>query len=285
MNKQVDVDEPNDVIRLADIWKKLVQYKKVFWSVFFAAFITGGAKILLVPVPLQYTFSQVIEIGKSPDEKGQNTINMSLDDAIKKIKKVFYPAAVRAYNLHAIEKTVVNEKMLTAENVGNGTLLLSMDGSLKDFDRCKFILQKIVDGFSSETREYIDYRRKTLSNTKLNLEHRLTEMNNFYKAMTVKYFDGVSKNRDMVSVESKIITMYLNDQNSLMIQLSNDINILQAQIIGTYNTRAASDLIVSERPGQPKFILLVLLSIGAFFFAFAAVYVFEFMILLKNKLS
>ncbi|CAL7963103.1 conserved hypothetical protein [Gammaproteobacteria bacterium] len=275
MNKQVDIYSPDDVINLVDIWKKLVQHKRIFWSVFFAVFIVGGTKVLLTPP--KYGFSQVIEIGKSPDERGQNTINVDLGETIKKIKKVFYPAAVRAYNLQTAKKVGADEKTLVAENVGNGALLLSMNGTLKDFDRCKFVLHKIVEGFSNDTREYIDYRRKTLSDAKLNLERRLVETNNFYKAMTAKYFEGVAKKKDMVSVESRIITMYLNDQNSLMIQLSNNINMLQAQIMGTYNTRVISDLIISDKSDGPsKFVLLILTAMVALFSAFFAVFVVDF---------
>jgi len=157
MNKHTDICSTNEIISLVDIWNMLIQYKKIFWSVFFVVLIIGGAKVLLDPP--KYTFSQVIEIGKSPDERGQNTINVNLDDTIKKIKKVFYPAAIRAYNLQ-VAKKMSEKELLTAENVGNGTLLLSINGRLKDLDKYKFILQRIVEGFSNDTKEYIDYRKK-----------------------------------------------------------------------------------------------------------------------------
>lgn len=284
MNENANIYSSDDVISLLDIWKKLVQYKKVFWSVFFAVFVVGSTVILLTPP--KYSFSQVIEIGKSLDEKGQNTINVSVDETIKKVKKVFYPAAMRAYNLQTANKMMINERDLVAENVGNGALLLSMNGRLKDFNRYKFILQKIVESFSSDTKEYIDYRRKALSDTKLNLERRLVKANNFYKVMTAKYFGGVSKRKDLVFVESIIISMYLNDQNSLIIQLNNNISMLQAQIMGTYNTRVISDLIVSDRPvGPSKFVLLVLVVMAALFFAFVVVFMVDFVFELNSKCS
>jgi hypothetical protein len=279
MNKHSDNFASDEVISLLDIWQKLVQYKKIFWSIFFVALITGGSVVLLTPP--KYTLSQVIEIGKSPDEKGQNTINVDLNDTIKKIKKVFYPAAVRAYNLQAAKKVV--EESLMAESVGNGAILLTMSGYLKDLDKYKFILQKVVGSFSDDTKEYIDYRKKTLSDTKLNLERRLVETNNFYKTMTEKYFTNVGKQKDLVSVESRIITMYLNDQNAAMIQISNNINMLQAQIMGTYNTRPISDLIISDRPvGTSKFVLLILTAIGAFFFAFFGVFAMDFVVMIRK---
>ena len=280
MNKHLDNFASDEVISILDVWQKLVQYKKVFWYAFFAVFIIGGSISLLMP--LKYTFSQVIEIGKSPDERGQNTINVNLNETIKKIKKVFYPAAVRAYNLRAAKKMYLNERDFLAENAGNGALLISMDGPMKHFDRYKFIFQKVTEDFSNETKEYIDYRKKTLSDTRLNLERRLVETNNFYKTMTEKYFTNVGKQKDLVSVESRIITMYLNDQNAAMIQISNNINMLQAQIMGTYNTRPISDLIISDKPiGLPKFVLLILVAIASLFFAFFGVFVADFTVGLR----
>lgn len=281
MNKHPDSFASEEAVSLLDIWKKLVQYKKMFWSVFFIVLIIGGPMALLTPS--KYTFSQVIEIGKSPDEKGQNTINVNLDETIKKIKKVFYPAAVRAYNLQAAKKMYLNERDFLAENAGNGALLISMEGSMKYIDRYKFIFQKVTKDFSNETKEYIDYRKKTLSDTKLNLERRLVETNDFYKTMTEKYFTNVGKQKNLVSVESRIITMYLNDQNAAMIQISNNINMLQAQIMGTYNTRPISDLIISDRPvGTSKFVLLILTAIGAFFFAFFGVFAMDFVVMIRK---
>jgi len=96
--------------------------------------------------------------------------------------------------------------------------------------------------------------------------------------MTTKYFTGVNKEKSSVSVESRIITMYLNDQNAAMVQLSNSINMLQAQIMGTYNTRTASDVIVSDNPiGPSKIVLLILVVMAAFFFAFFGVFVANIM--------
>lgn len=279
MNEHPD-NFASDEISLLDIWEKLVQYKKVFWSIFFAMFIVSGSIVLLIPP--KYNFSQVIEVGKAPDDKGQNTMDVNLDATIKKIKKVFYPAAIRAYNLQAAKK--MDKEDLMADSVGNGAILLSMNGCLKDFDKYKFLFQKTVESFSTDTKEYIDYRKKTLSDTKLSLERRLVELNNFYKTMSEKYFANVDKQKAFVSVESGIITMYLNDQNAVMVQLSNSINMLQAQIMSTYNTRPISDLIISDRPvGPSKFVLLILVAMASLFFAFFGVFVADFMVSLRSR--
>lgn len=272
MNKHIDNYPPEEFINLFDVYKKVVQYKKVFWSVFFAVFVVGSC-IVLFTLP-RYNFSQVIEIGKSPDEKGDNMINVNLDETIRKIKKVFFPAAIRAYNLQASHKIYISDRDLTAENVGNGSLLLSMNGPLKNSDVYRFIFKKIIEGFSNDTKEYIEYRKKNLTDTKVNLERRLAEINNFYKAMSSKYFAEVSQKKDAVPAENKIITMYLNDQSLFMIQLANNISMLQAQIIGTYNTRIMTDVIVSDRPvGMPKYVALVLVALAALFLAFFGVFV------------
>ena len=281
MNRHIDNFSSDEFISLYDIWKKLVQYKKVFWGVFFTVFIIAGTKVLLTPPT--YTFSQVIEIGKSPDERGVNTINVNLDEVTKKIKKVFFPRAIRAYNAQAVKKIYISDKSLMAESVGNGALILSMNGQLKDFDKYKFILQQVVAGFSEDTKEYIDYRRKTLTDAKFNLERRLVQTNSFYNDMTKKYFSEVGKRKNSVSVESKIITMYLNDQNSLMIQLSNNINMLQAQIVGTYNTRVISDVIVSDEPvSLSKSVLLILVAMVALFLGFFGVFIMNFMVIARD---
>ena len=281
MNKHTDICMSDDVISLYDIWKKLVQYKNVFWFIFFATFIIGESIVLLTPP--KYTFSQVIEVGKSPDEKGQNIMNVNMAETITKIKKVFLPTAIRLYNSKSTKKIHMDEKSLAAENAGNGALLLSMSGQLKDLDRCKFILHSVVECFSNETKEYIDYRKKILGDTKINLERRLLETNNFHKAMTEKYFAGVSGKKSLVSLESRIITMYLNDQNAVMVQLSNSINMLQAQIIGTYNSRPVSDLIVSDQPVEPsKFVLLILVVIASLFFSCFGVFVMNYLLGLRK---
>ena len=281
MNRHIDNFSSDEFISLYDIWKKLVQYKKVFWGVFFTVFIIAGTKVLLTPPT--YTFSQVIEIGKSPDERGVNTINVNLDEVTKKIKKVFFPRAIRAYNAQAVKKIYISDKSLMAESVGNGALILSMNGQLKDFDKYKFILQQVVAGFSEDTKEYIDYRRKTLTDAKFNLERRVVQTNSFYNDMTKKYFSEVGKRKNSVSVESKIITMYLNDQNSLMIQLSNNINMLQAQIVGTYNTRVISDVIVSDEPvSLSKSVLLILVAMVALFLGFFGVFIMNFMVIARD---
>lgn len=58
---------------------------------------------------------------------------------------------------------------------------------------------------------------------------------------------------------------------------------LQAQIMGTYNTRPISDLIISDRPvGTSKFVLLILTAIGAFFFAFFGVFAMDFVVMIRK---
>jgi uncharacterized protein involved in exopolysaccharide biosynthesis len=69
-----------------------------------------------------------------------------------------------------------------------------------------------------------------------------------------------------------------------MVQLSNNINMLQAQIMGTYNTRPISDLIISDRPvGPSKYVLLILVAMASLFFAFFGVFVADFMVSLRSR--
>jgi hypothetical protein len=275
MNNYAD-NVSSEEISLLDIWKKLVQHKKVFWSIFFVVFIIGGA--VIISTPPKYTFSQIVEIGKYLDEKGQNIPLADVDSAVMKIKKVFYPEALRAYGSQAAKKTHVGKEGLVIEKAGNSTLVLSIDGKLKDSDKYSFILQKILDVFVGDTKGYIDHHKKFLADTKLNLENRLNELNDFYKVM--------SKNDNIKNggvLENKVMSMYINDQNAMIAQLMSDINLLQEQIHGTYNTKAASDVIVSDGPiGPAKSVLLFLVFIASLFMAFFGVFIKDFIVNFKK---
>ncbi|HBY55539.1 MAG TPA: hypothetical protein DEG23_01820 [Coxiellaceae bacterium] len=282
-----------DVINLLDIWKKIAQYKKVFWSIFFVIFIIGV--LIVFSIPEKYNFSMVIEIGRSPDEMGRNVLDIndnsnrkidsSGDSYGTKIRKVFYPKAVRAYNLQAVKKVYENDIQLAVENAGSGTVLMSINGPLKNSDEYKFILHEIVAYFADDTKAYIDYRVKTLNTLKENLERRLVEVSDFYKSMlSYGLVVGKKKSKDNVNLESRVLSMYLNDQNLIMTQLANNISTLQAQIFGTYNTRIISDVVVSDKPvGPPKYLLLVLVIMASFFFAFFGVFLGAFVVNLKNR--
>ena len=189
----------DEVISLLDLWKKLVQSKKIFGCIFFVVFIIGGVVVLLTPPT--YIFSQVIEIGCSPDVKGQNFSFINTNDAIMKIKKILYPAALHIYNSQAIKKKRFYNKNLIVESAGSNALLLSINGPLKYKEQYRVILQEVAKGFIDDTKEYIDYRKATLTAMKLSLEHRLTEMNTFYKEMIKKGINmNVEKQKDMVAL-------------------------------------------------------------------------------------
>ena len=119
---------------------------------------------------------------------------------------------------------------------------------------------------------------------KENLERRLTEMTIFYKEMLKKGMGAnVSRGKDLAALESKMISMYLNDQNTIMTQLTNTINMLQAQLLGTYNTRALSALMISDDPvGPSRYAQLFLIVVGSFFFAFCGVFVVSCFRVRKN---
>jgi hypothetical protein len=261
-------------INLLDIWKKIIQYKKIFWSVFFAVFIIGGT--IAISTPPKYSFSQVVEIGQLLDREGQSTLLMAVDSAVIKIKKVFYPEAMRAYNLQVAKKTYGGKENLMVEKAGDSTLLLSINGKLMDSDKYKIILQKVVDNFVNDTSKYIDQRKSILNNSKLSLENRLNELqasNNF-----------LSQKQNGDASENKMISMYFYDKNAIMIQLMNNISLLQTQIFGTYNTRATSDMVVSDSPvGLSKYVLLFFVFVGSFFSAFFGVFIKNFIANLKNK--
>lgn len=272
-------------ISLTEVWKKTVQYKKVFWIIFGVIFVLSVLLVLVTPE--KYSFSQVIKLAYSPDANGRNTVyddnNKGVVDGFAtKVEKIFYPEAIRLYNLQAKEKVVVGSTKFTAEITGNDSLLLSMIGEKKDSDKIKFIFQKTIEVFAGDAKHFIDSRKKSLNESKANLEHRLAELRNFYKDM---YRRGISsgKRSTIGTFESKITEMYLNDQNTSMTGLINNINTLQIQILDTHNVVAVTDVIISDWPlGPPKFLLLILSMIVALFFAFLGVFMTDFVNNLKK---
>jgi hypothetical protein len=286
MNNRVDscnCPPPHfDEISLFDIWNKLVQYKKVFWGVFFVAFIVGG--IAIVFSPPQYTFSQVIEMAASPDGGGKSIAIISAEEATLKLKKVFYPAAVRAYNLQATKKNRLNERDLKIEKIGDKMLLLSMSGALKNPDTDKIILQKTIEGLTDNAQEDVNARIKNLTDLEVGLERRLLEINEFHKIIIENVFIGNNKQTfGAVTMEGKVVAMYLNDQRAAKVDLTNKINVLQEQIAGTHNTKLISGFIVSEKENALSiYVRFVLASMASFFLAFFGVFVVDFVIRVRS---
>ena len=266
----------NDIISLYDIWKTLQEYKKIFWSIFLFTLMIGGSLVWFAP--LKYVFSQVVEVGGSVNDEGARYCFMQLDDAVLKIKKVLYPTVVHMYNLSAERKLTLNAEDLKVERAGSNTLLLSMEGPLRDKNMYKVVLSEIIVAFAKDTQAYVEYKKKTLTAMKENLERRLTEMTIFYEEMLKKGIGvNVNKTKDLAALESKMISMYLNDQNAIMTQLTNTIGMLQAQILGTYNTRAISNLMISDYPvGPSKGAQLFLIIIVSCFFALCGVFIVHF---------
>lgn len=271
----------NEVISLFDIWKKLVSYKKVFFMIFFITLLLGTVLVLLIPE--KYSFSLQVELGSTLDENWKNTMATDTNGVITKIKKVLYPAAVEMYNLQAVKKMYVSREPLFIKKVGSGALLLSMNGSLEDSKKFEFIFQKIVDGIAFDTREYVNSRRKELEDLKAKLEHHLIGSSNLYKA-TVRNRLGVNAKRKvskgkMETTKLLVAPMYRNKQEALIAR----VEMIQKQILGTSNPRAASDLIISDLSGRSKHVLLYLvealsLILVAFFFAFLGVFVTDYIV-------
>jgi hypothetical protein len=281
MDDHIDNCFRDKFITLFDVWQKLVQYKAVFLSIFFVSLVIGGTMVL--KTPQKYIFSQVIEIGRSFDDKGLGIRIINTDDAVMQIKKVFYFEAVYAYNAQAAKKMMYDSRRLIVEDAGNGALLLSVHGQLKDADGYKFIMRKIIDDFINSTKEYADYRKKVLSDAKDGLERRLVSINDFYKDILDKGFNVDAKKPKNIGslAENKIVSMYLNDQSASILKLTNEISMLQTQIFSTYNTRVSSDLIIFDKPVVIcKNLLLVL--VASLFFAFFGVFLISLIIRIKR---
>jgi uncharacterized protein involved in exopolysaccharide biosynthesis len=264
-------------ISLYDIWNKLVQYKKVFWVIFFATFILGAAKVL--STPKKYNFSQMIEIGKIANAYGDNTQVITLSNAGVKIERLFFPKAKQAYNLHAANKVygklVVRKGDETGKfgssgdrNVGS-ILVLSVDDEFFRLDGYKYIFQQAVNDLRNETK-YVDLRVQSLTSFKKDLENRLAILNN--KNVNIKEMGG---KRSLIKID---------ELSTTVANLMNDISILQAQIDGTYNTRIISDFVVSDGPvGISRLVLLFLSTIASLFFGFFSVFVVDYIVRVRKK--
>lgn len=268
-----------EVIDLHDIWQKLVEYKKIFWSVFLTIFIIGSTLICIIPQ--KYTFSQVIYLARSPDEQGENILTLTFKDYTLKIQKLFIDRAVRAYNRTADKKIHANAIKILIQETGDNSLLLSIDGSLKNQQIYKFIFNFIIQDLANYTKETVEYRKNNFIETKASLEHRLQTIDDFYRSATNKYYtqsEHNSKNK-LSFIENKIVSMYLNDQNLLMNQLVKNITTLKNQIANTYNTKIGSDLLISDEAiGSSKAVLMILAAFIALFFAGIGVFMVNFVV-------
>lgn len=274
-------------INLLYVWKKIIRHKKIFLYVFFTIFIIGGVKVLLTAS--KYTFSQRVEVAEFTYEKErteqerQDARDAIKRDVIKRMKKIFFPMAMHAYNLQAAQKMYLSESSLMVENLGSNVLLLSMNGKLKNLDAYKFILQKVIDYYANDAKEYNDKRKEELIYNKSRLEQRLAVLNVLRDAISKKYLIDIKKQKDFGSLEDKVIAIYLSDQGEYLVALSKEINLLQEKILGINNAKVASELIVSGLPiGPSKQVLLILVVMAALFFAFVGVFVADFIFSLKK---
>jgi len=160
-----------EVIDLRDIWQKLVEYKKVFWGVFLAVFIIGS--ILIYLKPLQYKFSQVVYLAKAPDEDGKNTLSLTATDYMAKIQKIFVDNAIRAYNATVGQKVYASSVKILTQEVGNSSVLLSINGKLKNQQMYKFIFNYIVQDLNNYNKDIIERHKSSLIEAKADLEQRL----------------------------------------------------------------------------------------------------------------
>jgi hypothetical protein len=244
-------------INLIDVWKKLVHHKKIFWYIFFAVFIIGGAKVLFAPT--KYKLSQTIEIGWYINSNGQKANFGDINDAIIRINKILFPQAVHAYNAQLNNtSSMLRKSSINIEKGGDSTLILSVDAPLTDFDGYKFIFQHIINDLINGANEYITTREKALKELKIALGFFITQDNK--KASTL--MDDVVK------------TLYLRSQDWALI---NNVSNLQIQIASVHKTKAIFDFMASDSSvGPSKYVLLILVVVASFFFAFFGVFIMDF---------
>lgn len=235
----------NEEVSLYDIWQKLVEYKKIFWALFFITFILGTTWIVLTPT--KYHFSQIVEIGKYVNDNGNSVRALNSSDAIFKINKVLLPKAVNAYNLQTVSKIAAESINLIVDrhdfnDLGqnnSGFLVISTKGLLSDSTAYQFIFQKLIGDLAKETI-YIDDILNSLKDAKAELEH---------------------------DVEKKGSTIYTVLQRSK----------IQLRIGETYNTKAISDFTISNALGPSKLKLLFLIVFASMFFAFFGTLIIGFL--------
>lgn len=263
-----------EVIDLRDIWQKLIAYKKVFWSIFLAVLIIGSVLIYLTPP--KYKFSQVIYLAKAPDENGKNTLDLTAKDYISKIQKIFVDNAVRAYNATVGQKARAGSVKILVQEVGGDSLLLSIDGKLKNQQMYSFIFNYIAQDINNYNKDIIEHHKSSLTEAKVDLEQGLQVIK---RGVTDEYSARSrqdSKNK-LSLTESRIAGMYLNDQNLTMKKLIEKIAVLKIQIASTCNSKAETGLIISDEPIQSsKLALRILIVFIALFSAFFGVFTANF---------
>ncbi|MBU0744562.1 MAG: hypothetical protein KKE11_04265 [Gammaproteobacteria bacterium] len=294
--------DSQDEISLYDIWNKLVQYKKVFWVTFLVVFLIGVGVVL--NTPKKYTFTEVLEVGRYVDDRGQYIKAIDVNTAVAKIKKVLFSQAIDAYNLQTGQKiNKEGEKIIVdiggavgGGRIDNSILSLSIIGQLSKTEGYKFIFQQIVDELINEGK-YIDLRIKSLSDFKADLEGRMATTKAAVAAIGPE--DNTKILRDKIreiktgNGERLVILGDSDDPDDKMIRLQgninglqNNINTLQMQIDGTYNTKVISEFTVSNHPiGASRVVLSFFVAILSLIFAFFCVFVVDFIIKLKNYQS
>ena len=276
--------DTEDCISLYDIWHKLVQYKKIFWLIFVTTFVIGASIVLLQPA--KYEFSQTFMIGRYANTQEQGSQMMDSSVVITRIKSVYLDAALHKYNLQSKIKVNPKNCKIEIKDAGGGVFVLSTMSTEVTEDMYRFIFKAIVNSLYEDTREEIEFRIRNFSVLKKNLETRLQEINSFYKQMLKKGFDYAANinSKDVATLERRIISMYLNDQQGIAINLVNNINSLQAKINGTFEVKLISDFMVSDfAVGVSKCLLLFLMGIAALFFAFLGAFIVDFVVKLRTS--
>lgn len=277
-----------DEISLYDIWQKLVQYKKVFWAVFFITFAIGVVSIFLTPK--KCTFSQIVELGR----QNGNRVPEAPDLAVK-VKKVFFSKAASAYNAQAVQKVVVNRDKLVVivgaaagSNADSGILEISINAAPTESEAYKFIFRQVIDSLINETR-YLDAKLSSLNTLKGELEGRLEKIRNraasSSRVISINDVNNNDVNNNAVGMKRRVphdfvvSTTAIDDlMETTATRLMDQVSGVQAQIDGTYNTRVVSDFAVSGPVGPSKLGLLIMAIIASFFFAFFGVFVTGFVV-------
>jgi hypothetical protein len=260
-------------ISLHDLWKKLVEYKKIFWVVFFVVFAFGSVKVFLTAP--NYTFTQAIEVGKYINDSGVFLREPEVGKAATMVNKILFPRAVRNYNLQAKGKSELNIKKMKksnpiAEDFGGGIMFLSVKAPLAHADGYKVVFREILNSLFDEPNKYLETRRKNLSNSKTKSERYLdTMIGSMVGSGNVR--DHVEKNLNYV-------------QKIVVYDLINKIDEIQMRIESCKNAKELSAFTVSEEfIGPSRLVLLILTVMVSLFLAFFSVFVANFIIGQRNN--
>lgn len=247
----------SDEISLFDIWKKLVRYKKLFWGVFLMVFSIGATTVLIIPP--KYKLSAIVETAAviNSDEKN---IAEDVDSSILKIKKVFYPKALRLLN----NKLSIKDGEVTVEKSGDNLVILSINVAAKDFNRYEELLNKIIEYFFDDTKEFVGERIGILEKNRINLNKELEEAK--------KNLQGISlrKVKNSSDIENQGLLAYLSEK--VIMQLIEEIKKVQLQIDGSHGAKMVDEIFVSNKQVGPSRVVLMFLSmLASLFFAFFGV--------------